>query len=109
MLPLETPQPDSLLWAPDLNFRILCQCQVVRNMGTPGTSARRAHVAYYLALAEDAEIEIGGPKQAIWLGRLEREHDNLRAALSWLLEQAEMKESTEGEYNRELALRLGGA
>ncbi len=72
-------------------------------------SARRAHAAYYLALAEDAEIEIGGPKQAIWLGRLEREHDNLRAALSWLLEQAEMKESTEGEYNRELALRLGGA
>ncbi len=72
-------------------------------------SARRAHAAYYLALAEDAEIEIGGPKQAIWLGRLEREHDNLRAALSWLLEQAEMKEAAEGEYNRELALRLGGA
>ncbi len=72
-------------------------------------STQRAHAAYYLALAEDAEIEIGGPKQAIWLGRLEREHDNLRAALSWLLEQAEIKEAAEGEYNIELALRLGGA
>jgi predicted ATPase/DNA-binding CsgD family transcriptional regulator len=72
-------------------------------------STQRAHAAYYLALAEDAEIEIGGPKQATWLGRLEREHDNLRAALSWLLEQAEIKEAVEGEYNIELALRLGGA
>jgi predicted ATPase/DNA-binding CsgD family transcriptional regulator len=72
-------------------------------------STQRAHAAYYLALAEDAEIEIGGPKQATWLGRLEREHDNLRAALSWLLEQAEIKEAAEGEYNIVLALRLGGA
>src|SRR6266566_10133411 len=32
MLPLQTPQPDSLLWAPDLDLRILGQCQVVRSM-----------------------------------------------------------------------------
>ncbi|TMD53715.1 MAG: tetratricopeptide repeat protein, partial [Chloroflexi bacterium] len=71
-------------------------------------STRRAHAHYYLSLAEDAEIEIGGPKQAAWLGRLEREHDNLRAALSWSLEQAG-NEAMEGEHNIELALRLGGA
>ena len=41
--------------------------------------------------------------------RLEREHDNLRAALQWLLEQAENEEATEGECSRETALRLGGA
>ncbi len=72
-------------------------------------SIRRAHVHYYLSLAEDAEIEIGGPKQAAWLGRLEREHDNLRVALSWSLEQAGNREAMEGEYNMQLALRLGGA
>src|SRR5207247_8128909 len=69
----------------------------------------QAQAVYDLTLAEQAEQELGGPQQAAWLKRLEREHDNLRAALSWLLEQAGMIEVIEGEYNIELALRLGGA
>ncbi len=60
---------------------------------------RQAHAAYYLALAEKAEPKIGGPQQAAWLERLEREHDNLRVALQWLIDQG----------SRELALRLAGA
>jgi predicted ATPase len=56
-------------------------------------STRRAHAAHYLALAERAELELGGPQQAAWLERLEREHDNLQAALQWSLEQAGDEES----------------
>jgi predicted ATPase/DNA-binding NarL/FixJ family response regulator len=64
---------------------------------------RQAHATYYLRLAEEAEPELVSPQQATWLERLEREHDNLRAAMQWLLAQ----EGTEQE--REMALRLGGA
>jgi predicted ATPase/class 3 adenylate cyclase/DNA-binding CsgD family transcriptional regulator len=64
---------------------------------------QHAHAAYYLALAEEAEPELIGPRQAVWLERLEREHDNLRAAMQWLLAQKGT------EQGREMALRLGGA
>src|SRR2546421_854816 len=60
---------------------------------------RRAHAAYYLALAEEAELQTAGPQQVMWLERLEREHANLRAALRWLRDAGEPEQ----------ALRLGGA
>ncbi len=71
--------------------------------GGEAQATREAHAAYYLALAEQAEPELGGPQQLMWFERLEREHDNLRAALSWLLEQGAAGQSNE------LALRLSGA
>ena len=46
---------------------------------------RRRHAGFFVELAEEAERELGGLDQSRWLTRLETEHDNVRAALSWSL------------------------
>jgi predicted ATPase/class 3 adenylate cyclase len=51
-----------------------------------GASARQAHADYFCLVAEEAEPALQGPQLVTWLERLEREHDNLRAALRWALE-----------------------
>jgi predicted ATPase/DNA-binding CsgD family transcriptional regulator len=66
-------------------------------------NTRQAHAGYFLALAEEAQAEISGPQQAVWLERLEHEHDNLRAALQWSLEQGE------ADQRVEIALRISRA
>ncbi len=48
---------------------------------------RRAHAAYYLALAEEAEAYLTGAGQGEWLVRLAEEHDNVRVALRGALER----------------------
>ncbi|HMA38305.1 MAG TPA: tetratricopeptide repeat protein [Chloroflexia bacterium] len=48
-------------------------------------ATRRAHAGYFLALAEAAESQLEGAGRSLWLDRLEREHDNFRAALDWAL------------------------
>jgi predicted ATPase/Tfp pilus assembly protein PilF len=47
-------------------------------------AARHAHAGWYNAQAEAARPHLA--RDAAWLNQLEREHDNLRAALSWTLE-----------------------
>jgi len=62
-------------------------------------AVRRRHAAYYLALAEQAEPYVGAGRQSYWVVRIEKEHDNLRAALAWMLERGEP----------EMALRMVGS
>jgi predicted ATPase/class 3 adenylate cyclase len=44
---------------------------------------RGRHRDWYLQLAEKAERHLIGPDQKEWLERLEREHENMQAALEW--------------------------
>lgn len=77
----------------DLRYRML---EPIRQYGgeklEDGDEAgrtRRRHAAWFLALAERAEPELKSRRQVAWLKRLEEEHDNLRAAMRWLLDQGE--------------------
>ena len=66
-------------------------------------STRQVHAEYYLQLAEETEPHLLGAEQARWFAWLEKEHDNLRAALAWAVEQGE------GGQRMHMALRLAGA
>jgi len=46
-------------------------------------ATRERHLAYFLALAEQAEPQLFGPGGPTWLARLEADHDNFRVALEW--------------------------
>jgi predicted ATPase len=62
-------------------------------------ATRRRHWTYYLDLIEAIEPGPKEPDLPAWMKQLEEEHDNLRAALTWALEQNEV----------EAALRIAGA
>ncbi|MCA1645357.1 MAG: protein kinase, partial [Chloroflexi bacterium] len=61
--------------------------------------AQLRHAEYCVELAEAAEPELVGPHQVHWFERLEREHDNLRAALRWCIDTRALN----------LGARLGGS
>jgi predicted ATPase len=55
------------------------------------TEVERRHFAYYLGLADEAESKLYGPDQEMWYDRLQQEHNNLAAALSWSIRQNELE------------------
>ena len=52
-----------------------------------------AHLVYFLDFAETADPKLDGAEQAEWLQWLHRDHDNLRAALGWTLQQGKAQEA----------------
>jgi predicted ATPase/DNA-binding CsgD family transcriptional regulator len=62
-------------------------------------ATRHHHAAFFVALAEQAEPELAGARGPAWLARLEREHNDLRAALEWL----------DATGSQESFIRLAGA
>ncbi len=62
-------------------------------------TVRTEHLKFYLGLAEKAESQLTGSSQASWFGRLEKEHDNFRAAIGYSSESGKWEEG----------LRLAGA
>lgn len=61
--------------------------------------AQRRHLDYYLNLVEKTEPGPREPNLPVWMQGLEEEHDNLRAALQWALEQGDL----------DAALRIAGS
>jgi predicted ATPase/class 3 adenylate cyclase len=47
------------------------------------------YARYFLTVAEEAEPHFDAEDQTIWLDRIEREHDNFRAALRWAVDAGE--------------------
>ncbi|MEO6865131.1 MAG: protein kinase [Gemmatimonadaceae bacterium] len=69
-------------------------------------SARRAHRAYCLTVAEGAAAQLRGPAQTAWLDRLETEYANCRIALDGALDDALDDALAGTDFGRTDAARL---
>ena len=86
--------PDKVLTAPESSdtgrftmletIREYCLEQLEASEETEVVRAR--HQVWCVEFAEHAAPQLRGAEQSTWLDRLEREHGNFRAALSWSLE-----------------------
>jgi len=102
--PLPVPDPHDV--DDDIDATRFTMLETVREYGLERLAAsdeleraRKAHAAYVLDLAERAATGLLGAEQSLWLARLDRELDNVRAALDWARERGEL----------EHGLRLAGA
>jgi tetratricopeptide (TPR) repeat protein len=66
-----------------------------------GDHWRRRHAEHYATWANQAALGLVGPDEAVWVARLRREIDNIRAVVSWAVDRDEPAE-------RELAVRVVG-
>lgn len=70
------------------------------NQSEEAATLRQKHSHFFLKAAEKAATKLQKEDQAVWLNYLEKEHENLRTALTW----GEMESSDE-----QVGLRLAGA
>lgn len=77
------------------------------------SSIERLHALYFMRLAEEAESHLAGSEQAAWFEQLERERDNLRAAIHWALENSKTNDRGVDDGTKleaaEIGLRLVGS
>jgi predicted ATPase len=59
--------------------------------GDDWTGAHDRHAGYFVGRAEPGDAELTGPGQLPWLDRLEIEHENLLAAMSWLVDHGPLE------------------
>lgn len=52
---------------------------------------RDRHLNFFFKLVEEAEPKLKSPEETLWLERLEREYENLRAALEWAMAKASVE------------------
>jgi predicted ATPase/DNA-binding SARP family transcriptional activator len=60
------------------------------------TETCNAHLGYFVALTDNPDSRLHGQTQTAWLDRLEHEHENLRAALTWALDSGNAEALTAG-------------
>jgi predicted ATPase/DNA-binding SARP family transcriptional activator len=71
-------------------LEIVCEYALGRLAGSgEEDEMRRRHLDHFVAFAEEAEPQLIGTDQAAWLARVEDEHDNVRSALAYALEEVD--------------------
>lgn len=63
-------------------------------------AARGRHVTHFVAMAEEADSQVRGADQDLWMSRFKQEHENLVAALTWCCD---------GSLDPQVGLRLAAA
>lgn len=58
------------------------------NESGEGPAARGRHVDHFITMAEEAEPQVRGPEQDLWMSRFKQEHENLVGALTWCCDAA---------------------
>ena len=69
-------------------------------LGSDAEEMQREHARYYLALAESVQPEASSHMLTEWLAVLDREHENLRAALRWAIRNRDV------DFGTRLALMM---
>src|SRR5215211_3342185 len=87
----EWPTPDAIAGEPRYGMLETIREFAAEQLAASGEiiEAEHAFEAFLIARAEVAEAGLSSPEQPKWLERLEAEHDNLRAALSRILDRGE--------------------
>lgn len=58
------------------------------------SDVRGRHRDFFLALAERGHLGLASAERLVWRARIESDHDNIRAALRWSIDNRSLEEAT---------------